>query len=63
MVKAELLVHFSYNVKCTESANFVKFDSEKELAKVAKTEKKYKLKMLCWHGVAAVSSLLFKVNI
>jgi hypothetical protein len=45
MVKAELLVHLNYNMKCTEFANFMKSDSGKELAKVAKTEKKYKFKM------------------
>jgi hypothetical protein len=44
MVKAELPVHFNYNMKCTEFANFIKSDSGKELAKV-KTEKKYKFKM------------------
>jgi hypothetical protein len=45
MVKAELLVHFNYNMKCTEFANVMKSDSRKELAKVSKTEKKYKFKM------------------
>jgi hypothetical protein len=45
MVKAELLVHFNYNMKCTEFADFMKSDSRKELAKVAKMEKKYKFKM------------------
>jgi hypothetical protein len=44
MVKAELLVHFNYNMKCTEYANVIKCDSGKEFAKVAKTEK-YKFKM------------------
>jgi hypothetical protein len=29
MVKAELLVHFNYNMKCAESANFMESDSGK----------------------------------
>jgi hypothetical protein len=45
MVKAELLMHSNYNMKCTEFANFMKSNSGEEIAKVAKTEEKYKFKM------------------
>jgi hypothetical protein len=36
MVKAELLVHFNYNMKCNEFANFMKSDSGKNLPKLLK---------------------------
>jgi hypothetical protein len=34
MVKAELLVHLNYNMKCTEFANFMKSDRGKKLPKL-----------------------------